>query len=350
MRPRRESTRAQRAPRVQWAPRVALMLHKEHPPPVASPAAAAAMHTAMLLRGGLSPSQVVLRLAGNGAAVGGAEVGDTAVGGAFVRDHSRQLAEVAERVRLGASVGAAFAAADGPDWRVLGAAWQLAERSGAPLAPALERIARGLEGVAELQRRREVVLAAPRMTVRLIAWLPLASLAIAFLLGADPLSLFVTPFGAALLVAGLTLQLVGARWSARLIAALAAADRMAGLECELMWIALSGGAAPGIALVRVADAVSAATAEWVSFASLGDGRPLANALAAARSAGVPAAPMLLAVARDARAATQAKLEADAERLGVRVLAPLSLCVLPAFFALGVIPVVASLVGELLLSH
>src|SRR5690606_25637408 len=97
------------------------------------------------------------------------------------------------------------------------------------------------------------LLAAPRMTIRLVAWLPLASVGVGVLLGFDPLPVFLTPFGAGLLVFGLLLQLLGLQWTRKLTRQVEAQDRVAGLECELMWIALSGGAPPGRARVRVAD-------------------------------------------------------------------------------------------------
>ena len=290
-------------------------------------AAEAATRCAALLRGGVLPARAVAVLAREAPCA--------------------ETREVAARVARGESVGRSCAAVDDPAWRVLGAAWLLAEQSGAPVAPVLDRIAHALRGVAELARRREVLLAAPRMTIKLVAWLPLAAVGVAFLLGCDPLPVFVTPFGAALVTVGLLLQAVGVRWAGRLTARVEAADRVAGLECELVWIALGGGAPPGLARVRVADAVAETQAEWIGYDSLREDRPLSRALAGAVAAGVPAAPLLLDAASEQRAATHARLEREAERLGVRVLVPLAVCVLPAFLALGVVPVIATLVGELL---
>ncbi|UTX53581.1 type II secretion system F family protein [Leucobacter aridicollis] len=259
---------------------------------------------------------------------------------------SEPIQEITESVRGGASIGLAFAGVDGPDWRVLGAAWQLAETSGAPFAPALERIAAALQSISDGARKRSVLLAGPKMTATLVMWLPLASVAVSFILGFNPVPVFFSPVGALLLSIGVLLQVVGAKWTARLTAQVERQDRVAGLECELAWVALAGGAPPRLALRRVADAVSEARAEWVQLDSLRAGEPLARALAVATAAGVPASGLLLEVANDERAKTQAALEREAEKLGVRILLPLAACVLPAFIAVGVVPIVVALVGDL----
>lgn len=287
----------------------------------------AAARCAALLRGGLSPAQAALALAGE---IGGEET-----------------ALVAAAVLRGVGVGEAFAAVDGPDWRVLGAAWWLAEASGAPVAPALDRISAALRGIAEVTRRRNVLLAGPRMTARLVSLLPLAAVAVGFLLGFNPLPVFLTPPGLLLLIGGLLLQAAGARWARALTERVERGDRVAGLACELMWIALAGGSPPQPALRSVADAVSWAGAEWVSFEELRRGSSLERAVATATAAGVPASALLLEAAGELRANTQATIEAEAERLGVRVLVPLACCVLPAFVALGVIPVIVTLLGDFL---
>ncbi len=53
------------------------------------------------------------------------------------------------------------------------------------------------------------------------------------------------------------------------------------------------------------------------------------------------------LAAEARADRAARGQAAAERAGVLAVAPLGLCFLPAFVLLGVVPVVAGLVGPLL---
>lgn len=71
-----------------------------------------------------------------------------------------------------------------------------------------------------------------------------------------------------------------------------------------------------------------------------------NVISAATNLGAPVATMLLAEAEALRATALTELERQAERLGVRVLLPIGLCVLPSFIVLGVIPVLAAVLGNI----
>jgi tight adherence protein B len=67
-------------------------------------------------------------------------------------------------------------------------------------------------------------------------------------------------------------------------------------------------------------------------------------LALSQRAGVPAAELLRAEADEARADARADAQAAAARLGVRLMLPLGLCVLPSFMVLGVLPLIVSIVS------
>lgn len=101
--------------------------------------------------------------------------------------------------------------------RELAACWQVAERTGAPLAQVLERYARYLENDIDLGQQREAAMSGPRATGRILSWLPLLGLGLGVLMGTDPLGvLFGSLAGALIGVAGVGLALVGSRWTARL--------------------------------------------------------------------------------------------------------------------------------------
>lgn len=72
---------------------------------------------------------------------------------------------------------------------------------------------------------------------------------------------------------------------------------------------------------------------------------LAETLDLAHRAGVPAAALLRNAAEDLRDDVAAASLAAAERLGVRLVLPLGLCVLPAFVVVGVVPVVVGLLSS-----
>lgn len=243
-----------------------------------------------------------------------------------------------------AGLGPGRAVHDDQAWRVLIAAWELAAETGAPSARALERLADALTALDALAERRSVLLAAPRATVRLVALLPPASLLLGVVLGFDPFPVLLTPFGAILVLSGFGLLGAGIAWAAAQTATVERADRVEGWACELAWIALGGGLPPPVALRAVAEAADAAGADWVRLGELRRDGAVAAVLAVAAGTGAPAGALLLAEAAAARARAQAELERAAERLGVRVLLPLGVCVLPSFVLLGVLPVLLTMLG------
>ncbi len=290
-------------------------------------AAVAALRASALLEGGVPASRVWRVL--------GREEGASA-----------RLLAISTGIDAGLSAETAIARDGGSQWLVLAAAWGLAQLSGAPIAHALRRIAEGLSDLARLRERRRVLLAGPRATIRLVALLPIAALLTGIVLGFDPVGVLLTPVGAIVAAAGGALLYAGVRWAGALAARLAEAEWVAGLECEMTWIALSGGAPPQFAIRRVADQVDRLGVAWVRLAALGQRGPVQETLRIAAAHGTPAGPMLLAAATAERARVLSELEQEAERLAVRILLPIAVCVLPSFIALGVMPVLLAVLGTL----
>ncbi|PVZ09387.1 type II secretion system F family protein [Actinomycetospora cinnamomea] len=108
--------------------------------------------------------------------------------------------------------------------------------------------------------------------------------------------------------------------------------------------------AAGAALARVADLVTLgadpATA-WAPALDEPDTARLARAARRSARSGAAVAEVVEAVADDVRCEAADEVEARAERAGVLVTGPLGLCFLPAFLALGIVPVVVGLAGPLL---
>lgn len=136
---------------------------------------------------------------------------------------------------------------------------------------------------------------------------------------------------------------------------------------ELLATCLEAGAAPAEAMGVVAEHLDGAVAHGLRpvAAALRTGADpaaawallpgehaavmhrLARTVVRATATGAPLAQSLSAYAEDERAVLRGRAEAAARRAGVRAVAPLGLCFLPAFLLLGVVPVVASVAAQVL---
>jgi len=101
----------------------------------------------------------------------------------------------------------------------LAAALHLCERSGAPTADVLERLAAGLRAEAGAATDARIALAAPKATAGVLSLLPVAGLGLGALLGVDTVHVLVwTPAGRACLILGATAWAAGRWWIRRLVA------------------------------------------------------------------------------------------------------------------------------------
>ena len=134
-----------------------------------------------------------------------------------------RAARVAHATGAGPSAGVARHLRSSPQYRH---AWErldwcirLSESTGAPLGELLNRLADQLEAQQDRRRALEATLAGPRMTQKLLAWLPALGLGLAQLLGAEPLALLTgTAAGRACLAAGAGLWWANGFWCRRLLA------------------------------------------------------------------------------------------------------------------------------------
>lgn len=134
------------------------------------------------------------------------------------------LRPAAVAARIGERVPDALRrAASGPasrDVERIAAAWELADRHGAPLAGLLTHLLGDLRWRIAHGSRVRAQLAGPRATATVLTALPLAGAGLGQLMGIAPLTVLRTGWhGPALLVLGVLLTICGAAWSDRILRA-----------------------------------------------------------------------------------------------------------------------------------
>ncbi len=125
-------------------------------------------------------------------------------------------------VRLGGDVAAALdrdaAGQRMPVLRRFAACWRVGEGTGAGLADAVERLARASREAERIRLELRARTAEPRATMRVLAALPAAGVALGALLGADTVGwLLGTVPGRVVLVAGVGLDVLGMLWARRIV-------------------------------------------------------------------------------------------------------------------------------------
>ncbi|MGW0570110.1 type II secretion system F family protein [Streptomyces tauricus] len=143
------------------------------------------------------------------------------------------------------------------------------------------------------------------------------------------------------------------------------AARQLPLAADLLAACIAAGASPVMAARAVGEALEGpvgarlarGAAEvrlggepaeaWRALAALPGARGLARLLERAGESGVPAAVPVARLAVEARAERERAATARARRAGVLITVPVGLCFLPAFIAIGVLPVVLGLASGVL---
>lgn len=237
---------------------------------------------------------------------------------------------------------------------------------GAPLAEILTRVADGIAAQLEAAAKRHAAQVGPKATARLLGVLPLAALLMASFIGVDVFSMaFSGGLNTGIFVVGIALMLVGNLWSSWMIRR-AMNPPIKGLDPTLAMDIVAACQENGVSLTASLEAVSTAAEEadlgvvarmlllgasWEESWAQTDSKweELASVLQPAWEEGASPVPLLVrGAARTRTHLTHEALNA-AEKLGVRLVVPLGVCLLPAFFALGIVPVVVSTLENLIAS-
>nr|WP_300337092.1 hypothetical protein [Actinomyces sp.] len=248
------------------------------------------------------------------------------------------------------------------------AACRLSAALGAPLAAVLEAVAQGVAESGRAEASRRTALAGPQATARLLACLPLIGLALGTAIGARPQEVLLGGgVGSVLGLVGIGLMGAGHYLTRRLVWAAESASQGVdeALVLDLAAAALSCGSSVPGTLEALAQALDEPACGVVARALLlGAGwqeawraaqdedwcarrQDLEACLRPGWEDGASPVPLLAATAASLRSGRGARDQEAAERLAVRLVVPLGLCHLPAFVALGIVPVVASLGLDLL---
>ncbi len=193
-----------------------------------------------------------------------------------------------------------------------------AKRLGAPIASVGDRI---IQFEAEVQRFESEVAqagAVPRQTRNLLLWLPAFSLVLGQLSGFGTFSALLSPIGLmAALVAGF-LILAGIRWSSRMLA-----------ELE------KPATHPALSLMRLGLAVrSGQSIQAIDPALTNDAQEL---LALTKTTGAPLTKLIDAEVQSRSTLALLTAMSAAKGMSVKLLVPMGLTVLPAFFILTIVP-------------
>ena len=292
--------------------------------------------------------------------------------------------------------------------RELGLCLRMNETTGAPLAQTLRAAAEHAEEHLDALLGRESALTGPKTTGKILSWLPFIGLAMGWLMGTDPVGAL-TGSLAGLLTGflGITLALLGRRWTARLVhraerssvlaeepaqknaraqgtrrrrrekkpqkepAGFSGSAETEPLDPALMLELLAAQLRAGLGLTGALQALGRALAHEeraisdalehitltltvsADWQAAWDGydhpllRELARILAPAYSAGTPSAALLRHCAATYRLEERRAAERASAKLAVALVLPLGLCSLPAFICCGIIPIVISLLPGLL---
>lgn len=103
------------------------------------------------------------------------------------------------------------------DWQQLAATLALARHTGMSLSEVLYRLADALEAGEDAQQARDAASAGPKSTANLLAWLPVAGLGLAHMLGASIGQLLTSGTGWLLVISGAGLAIIGRIWTRRMM-------------------------------------------------------------------------------------------------------------------------------------
>lgn len=227
---------------------------------------------------------------------------------------------------------------------LLGKVWNFAVSSGAAPAAVLEVCAHAFSEAAENARQARVHLAGPQAATKLVMALPLLALAGGYLAGYNPLMFLLgTALGWFTVLGAGALMFISQRWSQQMVTKAQRWEWFRGMAAEVMAMSLSAGQS----LSQARNWASAVSRDF--SADKAGGRAELDRcdqfVQLALTTGVALSGLLRTQAQRERNASREEAQMRVEKLSVHLMIPLGVCVLPAFIAVGVLPLVASVISS-----
>ena len=223
-----------------------------------------------------------------------------------------------------------------PHWATVGKVLQLARETGVPRHDALVALADSVDAAAERDSAVKIGAAAARQTSRILFALPVVTLVGAEAFGFPVLSFLIgSALGWGCLVVSIALCFGAWRWMARIRAAVPTPPTHTGLVLTL---------AAGIARTSAlgADTMALLTAlstEWETGSEIA---AIERSRSLSRDTGIPIAGLLTIESGGVRRQAVDRTRHAIELLPGKLLAPVGLCIFPAFILSPVIPVIAGM--------
>lgn len=221
--------------------------------------------------------------------------------------------------------------------------WGLASQIGGPITLALERLAEVFDRQQKNMSEIRLAFAGPQATSKLVSWLPVGALALGQLVGMNPLGAIIGSIaGLVSVLLGTGLLVLGQRWSKKLLERANSKSLDPGAFIDAVLIGLQAGLP-----LRKSQALAEAhfrnifDTEVATF----DLIILKTAAELSRDSGASLTKILAAEADRLREQERYQISERIARLGVRLMIPLGVAVLPAFILIAIIPIAISLLSN-----
>jgi len=255
------------------------------------------------------------------------------------------LTKFAGLLRSGVSLEQALASIGGmpANSTALSYLLSVAKESGSSVANEIDAVAKLVRARDRFTQRIQVAHANPKSTSRLVIWLPLLTLAMAQLVGWDVIgTLSERPIVFVSFLSGLCLLLTSKLVTSRMLKRVQPQETISGFYLLGVALATSGGAN----LFKAQELVSKTYIEY-----FGQEPPAPELLELDQieqlvsKTGARVSELLLRQSQSMQDAENLKTEIKIEKLGVRLMLPLGLGVLPAFVLLAIVPLMVTMLGS-----